>query len=326
VLVRLAVDATGFLDIADNDSVATRASQRLLLPQLLQSAILVLANQTCSDQLPQAITHLPQELRKLWTTFLSEVATIPTAVPIQRALAQIAQPDGLREWAGQISVALASYSTAERLGLGAEQANLIDEVSDIEITRLHAPDSSRLHGAIDVQQRDIQQLENRDDTWNERFKVAASTGTTITILDRYAVVHLAKYLKDSVPCGLAWFLDKIATDGVSPVHLITRASTRSDAGRLAADLDRLGRRLSGEGVTTLSVTLAADHHFGQQSHPRHVRFGTVAIGLDKGLSMFDDPLCPHSMPCALFARNTARIREEQIERLALEGFRRRIIW
>jgi hypothetical protein len=326
VLVRLAVDATGFSDLASSNSVATRASQRLLIQQLMQSAILVLADPATFDDLPQAVRPLPQELRKLWTAFLGEVVAIPPSVPIKRTRAEISELDDLREWAGQISVALASHSTATRLGLEGEQSNLVDNVSSIEITRLQATDSKRLRAAIDVQQRDIQQLEAREDAWNERFKIAASTGARITILDRYAVTNLAKNLNQGAPCGFAWFLDKVATETAVPVHLITRANTASDAGRLAADLRRLGKRLSGDGVATLSVTFASNHAFGQRSHPRHVRFGKVAIGLDKGLSTFDEPLCPHSMPCAPVSRDTARAREEQIEHLALEGYRRRVIW
>jgi hypothetical protein len=326
VLVRLAVDATGFSDLANSNSLATRASQRLLIQQLTQRSILVLADHASFDNLPQAMKVLPQELRKLWTTFLGEVIAISPSAPMKHALAQISKPDDLREWAGQIGVALTSNSTATRLGLEDEQLNLIDGESDIEITRLEAADSNRLRKAIDIQQRDVQQLESRENAWDERFKIAASIGAPVTILDRYAVANLAKNLNNGAPCGFAWFLDKIATEAVTALHLITKANTASDAGRLASDLRRLGKRLSGRGVTTLSVTFASNRAFSQQSHPRHVRFGATAIGLDKGLSMFDEPQCPHSMPCSLISRDTARNREEQIERAALQGFRRIVIW
>jgi len=125
---------------------------------------------------------------------------------------------------------------------------------------------------------------------------------------------------------LGWFLEKIASESNAPVHLITCARGKSDAGRVAADLGRLGQRLPSGGVQTLSVTLAASRHFVQQSHPRHVRFGRVAIGLDRGLSMFDGSHCPHSMPCNLIDQATAREREERIEREAFSGFRRQVIW
>jgi hypothetical protein len=326
VLVRVGLDSDGVAELALRDSIETRASQRLLLLHLVQGALLIYAGTRDRDALLKIVKTLPQELRKIWAACIGDIASATPAGFIARSLAEMSDPHDLLEWAGEISLALVGTRQAERLNLASNRARLLDGGSNIEVTRIAAVDSMRLRDALTTQRTDIAQAQGRDEIWMERFHVAASTPMPITILDRWAVETLAEALADGSHKGLGWFLEKIATESSAPVHLITCAKGKSDAGRVVADLSRLGQRLSGGGIQTLSVTLAASRHFVQQSHPRHARFGRVAIGLERGLSMFDDSHCPHSMPCNLVDRATAREREERIEREAFPGFRRQVVW
>jgi hypothetical protein len=303
-----------------------RANQRLLIWHLAQCAILIYANSTDRTILAQTASGLPQELRRIWTTGLINLVSVTAKIPIARTLAEILDPRELIEWAGQITLALVSNEGAARLGLHPNQSRVVDDNYNIEVTRIAALDSDALQIASTLQKADIRTHQDRNEIWAERFRVAASTGQPITILDRWAVAGLAKTLNLGAQNGLCWLLEKIATTTDAPVHLITAAGGRSAAGTVVANLQRLRKRLTGSGVRTLSVTLAATQHFQQQSHPRHLRFGAITVGLDRGLSMFDNPSCPHSMPCPIIDRNAARNREEEIEQQAFRGFRRSVIW
>jgi hypothetical protein len=326
MLVRVGMDSESLVELASKDSLEMRASQRLLVGQLTQCAVLIYANSTDRQTLTLATSSLPQELRRIWTAGLGQIVSITSKTPIVRALSEILDTQQLLEWAGKITLALVSNQNALRFALQTNVARIVDNASNIEVTRVTAADSTALQAALTIQRTDVGTQQDRDNIWAERFYIAASTGQPITILDRYAVVSLAKTLNQGTQNGLCWFLDKIATTTDAPVHLITSAAGRSAAGGVVANLQRSRQRLTGSGVQTLSVTLAATKHFAQRSHPRHLRFGNIAVGLDRGLSMFDSPCCPHSMPCTIADRNAARSREEEIEHQAFPDFRRLVVW
>ncbi len=325
MIVRVGLDSGGLSELAQRDTLEIRASQRLLLWHLTQCAILVHADVLDRERLASAVESLPQELRKIWTSGIVSLMSVYAKDPINLALAEVLHPNDLLDWAGQIALALVGTERASRLGLDSAVASDEDDDIGIEVTRLAAVHSTRLLEALEVQRADIGQGQTRDEVWNERFATAASTGEPITILDRYAVAHLASSLKECKQNGLYWLLEKIATETSAPVHLIA-ASGRSGAGTVISNLGRINQRLPGLGVQTLSVTLAAHSHFQKQSHPRHLRFGPIAIALDRGLSIFDEQRCSHSVPCTRTDRNAARKREEEIEHQAFRGFRRAVVW
>jgi hypothetical protein len=326
VLVKVGLASDGFAELAARDLIETCASQRRLVWQLDEVALLVYSNLEGRVRLGEAIAALPAELRKIWTTAVVSIPTARAAAPIAKSLEEISAPRDLLSWAKMIAVALVAQKGAQRFGLAPSQPNAVDLGSDIEVTRLVAADSSRLYDALAIQRADIQAAQDRDTVWAERFAVASSAGFPVTILDRYATTGLARSLNQGVADGLSWFLGKLAAGPRAPVHLIAAAGGASDAGRLVADLRRLRPRLSGGGVTKLTATFAPGRCFEKRSHPRHVRFDPIAIGLDRGLSMFENSSCPHSMPCSRVARRTARVREEEVEHEAFAGFRRVEVW
>jgi hypothetical protein len=326
VLVKVGLASDGLAGLATGDMIETCANQRRLVWHLNEVSVLVYSSAVDRARLAEVVTALPAELRKIWSTAISSLASVTATVPLTKSLAEISEPRDLTAWTKAITLALVGGSGAQRFGLAPSQASTVDRSSDIEVTRIEAADSARLYDALTIQRADIQQAQDRDEVWAERFAVAASAGFPVTILDRYATAHLARALNVGADDGLSWFLGKLSTATSASVHVIAAAGGLSDAGRLVADLRRLRPRLPGNGVMTLTVTLAPKRCFEQQSHPRHVRFDRVAIGLDRGVSMFEKPSCPHSMPCSRVARRTARVREEQVEHQAFRGFRRLEVW
>jgi hypothetical protein len=325
LLTRLAVDSGGFAELAASDSVEVRASQRLLLFQLLQCAIIMCGSRADGEALIASIKELPQELRKLWGAFLLQ-APPRVASEVLTGLRDLADPAELSSWAQHIRVALVSTATGSRIGLQDDAESTVDPPSNIELTRLVAPSSPRLAAAGALQRIDIPAGETRDTAWSARFAVAASLGDPATILDRYAVEKLGDHLRQGRGCGLAWFLNKLASAGPTSVHLITRAELGVSANTRLKHLQELGQRLPQGGITSLTVTFAHDSQFARESHCRHVRFGRVAVQLESGLTMFDAHTMRHSMPCSVVSQKFARERENKLERSSLTNLRRHPVW
>jgi hypothetical protein len=324
MLLRFALDADGVAELGAQDAEGIRSAQRLFSPLLARVGILVFASPDDRARLIHAVRGLPQELRKIWITLLEDVVRMYATAPQPVALSELTTADDLNTWRRQIRLALVGPVSGTSGGLASGEDRLLHEDSGIELARLLTADSDRLRDAFALLERDVQRGEQRDDVWEERFRIAASTGLPMTILDSYATQHLHRAVHAGGRCGLVWFLGKLSAAGKTPVHIISCANSAQAARATAHDLTQLRSQLSG--VTSLSLTLASRQTYQRFAHARHVRFRAFVMCLDRGLSMFDHSSCRYSMPCPRVSPDTAREREEDIERHALTGFRRLVLW
>jgi hypothetical protein len=326
MLVRFGLDADGVRDLGKHDSSGLRAAQRLFTSLLARNGVLMFADKTDRQAIVEAIRDLPQELKTIWSSLLLDVVRMQAASPAPVALSGLRAIGDLTSWREAIGLALLGPASAQQAGLTPEQSTLVDEASGVEVARLLLADSGQLQSALAAMSDDVQRGESREEVWSKRFSVAASTGLPLTILDRYATNRLRSVVRQGGGCGLAWFLARVAQATYASVHLITEASSTQTAASVCSDLVGLRAKLPGQGLKSLSVTLAPARVYQRYAHARHVRFGQFTVCLDRGLSMFDRANCPYSMPCPRVQYETAQQREKDIESNAIEGYRRRVLW
>lgn len=326
MLIRFALDADGVRDLGEHDSSRVRAAQRLFTSLLARNGILVFADKSDRQVIIEAVRDLPQELKSIWSSLLIDVVRVQAAAPAPVALTRVQTNGDLASWRKAIVLALMGPASAPNTGLAPEQTILFDQSSGIELARLLLADSGQLQSALAAMADDVQRGESREEVWSKRFSVAASTGLPATVLDRYATTRLRRAVRHGGDCGLAWFLGRVAQETHAPVHLITEAASDQAAAGVCSDLVDLRSKLPGQGLKSLSVTLAPERIYQRYAHARHVRFGHFTVCLDRGLSMFDQTNCRYSMPCPRVQYETAQQREQDVESNALVGYRRRVLW
>lgn len=328
MLVRAALDTDALVATASDGSPPFRAAHRDLIELLSSYGLLVLAGAADREDLTAAVTSLPGPIRKLWTASLGHFATIQLPPPAPIPLSGVADTATLAgQWRDKIRVAFTTESKATSLGLPPTDPSFVDPGSEIEITRMDLPrDSMRIQQAEQLMRADVVPGTARETVWSDRFDELAHVVKSVTIADRYAVIDFFTNDRPDQGAGLRWFLDKLDLSTPVSVHLICQAPSRSSAGLWCSRLSKLQTQLTAGGLQSLTVTLAPHPVFRDEAHCRHVRLGNVAVLLDRGLAMFDQPQCTQSTPCSLGDRRGAQQREHRIEQGAFPKARRRTLW
>jgi hypothetical protein len=323
MLVRAGLD-TAALTIPSTDSDAEAlAATRRLLGVMVGATVLILASQADRDELITTIRALPADLGKLWSVALQELVVRRASPSIPLALAQVTTLSELEQhWKGRIRIGFLGQEKASALGLPDDRSSIVDGASDIEIARADlADDAERIREARRIAESDVPRNTDRDDVWDSRFALAAAVSTQVTIMDRYAVPSLL----EGNGQGFDWFLQKLDAAGVQSVHIVSQA-TAAQVARVASVLASRQSGLAVRNISTLTLTLAEEVVFKSEAHARHIRFSPGAVGLDRGLTMFNRPRCGQSTPCGRGDSRACRDRENAVERRAIPGARRMVVW
>ena len=211
MLVSVGLDTAGAIQLADSDTPVGRAATRRLIDVLLQHCVLCATRGEIED-LADGLRSVPQSVRKLWTTALSEalIRVLPSSI---LALSDVRTVEELTEhWRGLARIVYLALDKATAIGLALDEASFVDMLSDVEVARVDLPEeASRLREVVLQSREDIPRNTRRDVVWTERFALLASISPTVTIVDRYAI----KNVLDGRSAGLRWFLGKLDESGVN---------------------------------------------------------------------------------------------------------------
>jgi hypothetical protein len=256
-------------DCGPRDRAAWIASHERLLRSWGKFGVLVLP--ALDGAIAQVVARLPQQVRTKWLVALKSDQFRRRAVQTLDLPAALQSFDKLVALGGDIKLACLEETRAFCFGLDEDTLSKVTPDGSFEICRFEFVDQSHFfRGEAELWDRMIFAGTHRDDIWLDRFNELALHARNIAIIDRYCLSNFEKFYFKGKPCGLTFFLNRIARLPRKRGHALNIFSSDVDID-YATTANRLRRtlaRIKFPSGTALHLHVIRDYVFSKVAHDR----------------------------------------------------------
>jgi hypothetical protein len=290
-------------------------SHRRFLEAWMQYGVYV-HNSSGSD-LASLVAAIPIRYRKEWQTALTSESFRRTSIPLGNPINLFASEASLLAVAGTVDLACLEDTRAECLCLNEGVPSKVYGAQGFEVCRYECADQSQSF----IRERqlwttNIPTDENRTEIWRRRFADYTKFSRRIAIIDRYAGKEMVECYGNGEICGLSkylMFLNKLDLGDQKKKSLIIYVSDNTVGyAAIQSTMTRIIPNLGGN-LASAHLYITPDKKFAKQAHNRVVRFDSVVISLDAGMTIFRNEKTGRVFDCYI-KTDLDRTIERKIER------------